>query len=196
VDAIPRETLLEEFGFDAAEQQKAREYSTTQQLNEMIKKQIGLARAQGEAQLISAKYQGLAQEELQTQSIRYKINLFKETLIQELDNPMDDIFNIIEQIALNLKNLPDEIRNQQLYLLQQTKPTTFGLVMERLSYYMMQQIQMQAAQQGLINAGATQEPVEGAKEEKAPNEKEPGERKEDQVPIKGEKHKGVTKGEA
>lgn len=181
--------LHEEMGINTNEETRAIEISNKKDLDTFVNQQRAQAISQGEGQLILAKYQGKAQEVLNSQAIRRKIQLFQEELMVELDNPNDDLFDVIEKITLSLKGMPDIIRNQQLLNMAKVTPITFGLVQERLGYYMAQDLQMAYGSAGV------QAEVPTAREKKAPNQKELGERKKDQVEVKGEKHKGPTKGE-
>jgi hypothetical protein len=181
--------LHEEMGINTDEETRAMDISDKRELDTFLNQQRTQAIAVGESQLIGARYQGQAQEELNNQAIKNKIRLFEEELLVELENPNDDLFDVIEKITLSIKNLPDVIRNQQLLNMAKVTPITFGLVQERLGFYMAQEMQM-------MYGGMPQASVPEGGGEKAPNQKELGERKSDQVEIKGEKHKGPTKGEA
>jgi len=184
IGAISRNRLHEEMGINSEEERVAIDRAAKEDLDRNIYQQRAQATIQGESQIIMAKAQAKAQEEMAAQSLRTKISLFEEELIAELNNPQDDLFNVIEKIAVGLKGMPDVIINQQLQNMAKATPITFGLVQERLGYYLSQMPQTVA-------------PVETpSTTNQAPNQKEIGTRKEDQVEIKGEKHKGKTKGEA
>ena len=183
--------LHEEMGLNTDEETKAMEISDKRSLDNLINQSKAQAIAQGESQLIMAKYQGMAQEEVLIQSVRNKIRLFEEELLKELNNPSDDLFDVIEKITLSIKNMPDVVKNNQLLAMAQSTPITFGLVQERLGFYMAQDMQMFG-----MGGAAPAQPIPDGAEKKYPNEKELGTKKEDQVKITGEKHKGPTKGEA
>lgn len=184
--SLPR--LQEEMGLDTNEERRALEVAEKRSLDSFLAQQRTQAIASGESQVLLAKYQGQAQEELNSQSIRNKIRLFEEELMIELDNPNDDLLDVIDKITISIKNMPDGFKNKQLISMAKSTPITFGLVQERLSFYMMQDLQLMYSSGQAVESAPTQQ--------KGPNQKEVGERESDKIEITGEKHKGKTKGEA
>ena len=78
--------------------------------------------------------------------------------------------------------MPPEEQGVTLQRMQQSMPTTHGFVMQRIQEMFTEQ-QMQQEQQAVE-----------AQQQGAPNEKGVGNRKQDQVEVKGEKQKGPTTG--
>jgi hypothetical protein len=170
-------------------------------MDQQIIEQERQAEAQGRGQVVLAKYQARAQELAQNEGYRLKMELFQEEIARE-NNGMeyDDVYRVIDKYALQILNMPPDIQQQQLMQMSQNMPNTYTMVTYKLKAYQAEQAQQQItqtqAQMQLMQLQQQQQPPEAATVKKdAPNQKEPGSREGDKIPIRDkEKTKGQTRG--
>ena len=182
--------LLDEFGYDSEEENETLRKSRLSSLEDMVKDSEKQAEGQGKAQVILAVYQARAQKAMTDEQFRAKAELFENEIAQENGSIPEDPYRLIDKYAIELLNLPVEFQQQKLMELQKKMPITFTMVMERMTMYQAQMMQMMPE---LAQPQGQGKPKNG----KAPNHKGPGKREGDKVKQTkddSKKKHGPTKG--
>lgn len=199
-------TLLEEFGYNAAEETIKLKNDRTKSVDMALQEAAKQAEAQGQALVIGARYEAKAAKAKMDTTILLKMETFLNEIAQENAGMPDDPYKLIERYAVELYNSPEPYKSQSFGMLQMKAPITAAFVLEYMTYLeaqkaelMMTGLQAQLQVAGLQNQAAGMQPgatVSEAANSGAPNnEKGVGNRKQDQVEVKGEKQKASTKGE-
>jgi len=171
--------LLDEFGYDYDNELEAMKRIRADALGEQIAVQESAAEAQGKAQVILSRYQTRAQKAGQDELFKLRMELFQEEIANELGQIPEDPEKLIERWAIEYASMDYNAAQLQLQKLSKTMPYSYALVADR---YNMMLAQMQPQE-------------EVPQLQRPPNEKGIGNRKEDEVKIVGERHKGRTKRE-
>jgi hypothetical protein len=175
-------SLLDSFGLNYNANKTQLEESANEDIDRAVKRSKKEAEAQGEAAVVLAKFNAIAQAEAQAELLRYRIQQFQEELIDEFGSVDANFFNLIEQLTLGLLYMAPEMQIVELDKLKTKTPITHNLVMERINAYQSANIMPTGANLSL--------------KKQAPNQKSPGERESNQVkPREKEKTKGATRGE-
>jgi hypothetical protein len=176
--------LVDEFGYDYAEEQEALKKSRVESLDASIDELEKQAEAQGKAAVIQAKYQVRAQTAAEQEQMKVKTEMFLDELAVENEAIPEDPTKLIEKYALQLLNMDPGTQNMVLQDMAQTKPITYSFVIQRLLQYQGNQAGMTGGI-GEIPNGNTQ----------APNTKGVGKREGDKIKItNGDKQHGPTRG--
>lgn len=128
---VSDETLLDEFGINVAEEREKmqRDLNFVIQLDkENMENQ---ATAQGEAGVITARYQAKAQAAMEDETFKQKETLFNEEIALENPNTHIDSSEIIDKLAVQLMLLPEDQQQLALDDLVKRAPVTAGFVLER-----------------------------------------------------------------
>ncbi len=190
--------LLDDFGYDYNEEIQAIRKSRAEALDLQIIEKAKIAEAEGQAMMISAKYQARANKVMQDEPMKMKAELFINEISAELGTTPMDPYQLIEKYTLELLSMPDEYRNQRLQQMQQKMPITTSLIMQKLNQYFSAQAQQQQAvmQEEQRRAQKEQEEAKNVSKKEAPNKKEIGQREQDKISIREkEKTVGQKRGE-
>ena len=163
---------------------EAKKQSFADALAAEIETQETQAEGQGRAQVILAKYNARATKAQEDEVFKIRAELFQDELMRELGAIPDDPVKLIERYAIQILSMSEAQARKELQQLSIKLPTTYTLVNERIQMMMlgMEEIQREEEEAAI-------------KSKKAPNEQKPGTREKDKVAIKGERHKGKTKGQ-
>ena len=164
--------LLDEFGYDPAEEKTAITQDRNDANDEAIHTAEKQADAQGRAQVILARYQAKAQRAATDEQFRLKAALFENEIAKENGTNQEDPYILIDKYALELLNLPPIYQQERLMELQKKMPVTFIMVVERMTSYQMEQMQQQAFLQQVATNAAPQQ---------APNQKPMGKHEGDKI---------------
>jgi hypothetical protein len=174
--------LLDEFGYSYNDESEAMKRIRSEMRDDQIEAQEATAEAQGRAQIILSKYNTRAQKAGEDELFKMRMELFQDELATEMGSVPDDPEKIVERYVMEFAALPQQDMQIQLSNLSRKMPYTYTIVAERLNYL-------------FTSGGAGNiENTAQAPQEHAPNAKGIGNRKQDEIPITGEKHKGSTKG--
>ena len=176
-------TLLDRLGYDPDVESIAKQQSFADALEAEVKAQEMAAEGQGRAGVILARYNARATKAAEDEVFKIRAELFKDELMQELGSIPEDPIKLIERYAIEMLNMPEAVARKELYRLSLKLPTTYTLVNER--------IQLMLSMAPLPE----EEEETQVKSTEGPNTQKLGTRKKDQVKVKGERKKGVTKGQ-
>lgn len=188
-------TILEELGYDPVEEDKANTIYRDKMADEQINNQVKQSEAQGQAQVVLARYQVRSQKAMEQEQLKIQAELFLDELAQENAGIPDDPVKLIEKYTIELQNMPPEEANKRLGAMSQNMPITYSLVVQKLNEYQMNQMQQQA---NIMKGAAPENPedkVPARPRTESPNKQDPGTREQDKVEIRDkEKTKGQTRG--
>jgi len=169
--------LLDEFGFDAEEEQEALKRSRSTRFDEQVAMQEATAEAQGRGAVILAKYQARAQAIAAHENLIIETELLQDELARENNGITDDPVKVVEEYALKILAMTPAQQNKTLNSMAKTMPITYSLVVRRIQAKQLEQAQQQAF-------------IEQSFEPQSAPEK-----KKSTSPAKKEKTKGQTVGE-
>lgn len=178
---ISDHTLVQEFGYNVEEELAHQKTERTTTRTQAKDDQLAQAQAQGESQVVLAKYQARAQKAAEWEAMRYSIEKMGDQLSEELGGLSEDPVILVERFALEIMSAQEEQAFAKLRQLSVKSPALYKLVMERIQMF----------QQGGL-------PLDGDAlhvQKSSPNQQSPGSRKKDQVNVRDkEKTKGNTRG--
>jgi hypothetical protein len=188
--------LVEEFGYDYAEEREALRQSKLAMMEDAIVESEKQAEAQGRGMLINAQYQARAQKIQMDEQFKQKVEIMQNEIARETGGIPDDVFSLIDKWALEMAATPAPMQQQRYFEMARAMPVTASFIMERFNMYNMQNMQMQMQMQQMMPQLAPEGGQGQPKDGKAPNQQEPGSRKKDKVEIENQdKGKAPTKGE-
>ena len=143
-DKLSDKRLLDEFGFDYDNEIQNQTDELKRSMELAVERQKREAEAQGEASIILAQYNAEAQYQTQLNQIKIRAELFQDEIEAEFGSlPMEPV-KIIEQYAMKVSYLSPEEQTAFLFELEQTRPITHSLLMQRLSQ--LEQLRLTSAQ--------------------------------------------------
>lgn len=185
---VSDQKLLDLFGLSSQSMEKELDDSVRQMSEQQARAQIMQAEAQGQGNVILAKYQVRAQIEATREQLKQRLLKLQEEVQKEQGGVDMDYMSLIENIAVQLMYLPPEQQIGEMEKLRKQAPTTHGLVMELVQAY---------TQGGVMpDIGSPRGPGNPNVKRNPPNKKSPGEREGNKVEITEERTKANTRGEA
>jgi len=129
---VSDKTLREENGIDNQEEMEALLKEKKQFDEELASSQKSQAVAQGEAQVVLAKYQARAQYENMSESHRIKERMLQEEIAKEQALSGERVEDLIEKLTAYITTLHPKYREMYMNQMLQKTPVTYALVLERL----------------------------------------------------------------
>lgn len=189
--------LLDEFGLDFTEEQAAISKSRESERDERVRDATAQAEANGEAQLVNAKYQAAAQQAMTDETFKIRAAALENEFAAENINIPEDSFTLVTKMALQLIGWAPEEQQAKLQEMSKKMPITASLVAERLQELQIQKMnnqQLMEQYSGPVPSPASTGQPQQATGAPPPNKKEVGSREQDKIKLKKEKTKGQTRG--
>ena len=148
--------MLEEFGYDYEKESEEIGRTLKFQREAIIQDAKAQATGQGEATLVSARYQVRAQKAVELETLKVQAEMFQEELQQELQGIPEEPYLVVDKYATEINQMEATEQVKYLQELAKRMPTVTTLVQSRMAQ--LQMAEMQAMQQVAPEATVDQDP--------------------------------------